>query len=40
MALFEDEDDLEFMVDMNDKHGEYMHACPYCETDAYLMDLE
>lgn len=32
-----EEDDL---VLMRDKGGDWMHACPDCKTDAYLMDME
>lgn len=35
MSLFKDEDDLKIIED----DGEYINACPHCETDSYLMDV-
>lgn len=36
MTVFESDEDLKLM----DDDGEYINACPHCETDSYLMDLE
>jgi hypothetical protein len=34
---FVDDEDL---ILMQDTDGDWMHACPDCETDEHLMDLE
>jgi Zn finger protein HypA/HybF involved in hydrogenase expression len=40
MKHFQDEDELVILQDKTDTQISYMKACPDCETDSYLMDLE